>query len=73
LLSRICAGLGRRGFPHRRRDPRPPEQRARLVHRVIASDARTRGLDPAARLATGLPCAFLEDGACAIYAERPLT
>src|SRR5690242_11175436 len=60
---RIAAAL-------RRRAPAAVEA---VRRRLVATDARTRGMTPEQRRATRLPCAFLEDGACGIYDERPLT
>lgn len=42
-----------------------------LIERLKALDAKTRGLVASARLKLKLSCAFLDSGACAIYAFRP--
>ena len=41
--------------------------------RIRATSARVRGLDWRARIALKAPCPLLVDGACSIYAERPLS
>jgi uncharacterized protein len=44
---------------------------ATLIERLRVMDEKTRGLVASARLKLKLPCAFLENGACTIYAFRP--
>ncbi len=51
----------------------PPAERRRLVAAVRDVAARSRGLTPVERQRAAIPCAFLKaDGACGIYAVRPL-
>lgn len=50
----------------------PPAEAAVMTQRVWELDERTNGLTTSRRTATKLPCAFLEDGSCAIYPVRPL-
>jgi Fe-S-cluster containining protein len=41
--------------------------------RFEAIEAQTRTLHPSQWLASRLPCAFLAEGSCSVYAHRPLT
>lgn len=43
-----------------------------VIERVRQTDKVTRGLDPAERLRVRQPCSMLVDGACTVYAARPL-
>jgi hypothetical protein len=43
-----------------------------VAQRIRDADDRTRGMTSAERLAPDLPCPFLEDQRCSIYAVRPL-
>jgi Putative zinc- or iron-chelating domain len=46
---------------------------ARVVDRVRAADAKTRGLSREKRLTARVPCPLLaEDGSCSVHAVRPL-
>jgi Fe-S-cluster containining protein len=48
--------------------------RHRLTSDVVRARAEPlRGLAPAARVGAQLPCPLLQNGLCAVYAERPLT
>lgn len=42
------------------------------IARIEAADAKTRGLDPHGRFMSKAFCALLVDGACSVYAVRPL-
>jgi Putative zinc- or iron-chelating domain len=48
------------------------EERARLVERIRALDTATRDKTAIERARLRQPCAFLVNGACSIYAARPL-
>jgi Fe-S-cluster containining protein len=47
-------------------------QCVRLVRRLLEADAQTRDLDESERVALRQRCPFIEQGACVIYAARPL-
>ena len=49
-----------------------PAQCRRLVRRLLEADALTRDLDEPERVALRQRCPFIEQGACVIYAVRPL-
>ncbi len=49
-------------------DPIGPE----LRRRIGSADLATRPLDERSRMDAGLPCPFVEDDLCVIYAARPL-
>jgi Fe-S-cluster containining protein len=49
-----------------------PGQCVRLVRRLLEADAQTRDLDESERVALRQRCPFIEQGACVIYAVRPL-
>lgn len=48
------------------------EGRAKAEANLSKLDKRTRGLTPKARAKLRVPCAFLQDGRCTVYAVRPL-
>jgi Fe-S-cluster containining protein len=48
------------------------DTRLDLIDRLRKLDSRTRGRAPSARANLHLPCAFLRDDRCTIYAVRPL-
>jgi hypothetical protein len=50
----------------------PPAEASAMVERVRSLDDQTNGLATSGRSAGKQPCAFLVEGACAIYAVRPL-
>ncbi len=51
----------------------PEDERAPLVAALRTVDGQTRGMSTGERARSGLPCPFLgADGACRIYAVRPL-
>ncbi|BBK38880.1 hypothetical protein STAQ_39580 [Allostella sp. ATCC 35155] len=50
----------------------PPEQRTVLAARVREAAAAVDGMTVAERHRRNLPCPLLEDGRCAVYADRPL-
>ena len=50
----------------------PPAESDAVLGRVRALDDATNGLTTSMRAAGKWPCAFLVDGACTIYAVRPL-
>jgi hypothetical protein len=50
----------------------PPPALAALKARLAELDRRTRGLGVAQRARLKVPCAFVADGRCSIYAVRPL-
>lgn len=49
-----------------------PADLAALNGRLAALDSQTRGLSVGERAHLKVPCAFLDDGRCTIYAVRPL-
>lgn len=51
---------------------RTPEELDGVARRIREADGRTRGLSGAERFSPDLPCPFLEDQRCTIYAVRPL-
>ncbi|WP_374446896.1 YkgJ family cysteine cluster protein [Stella sp.] len=59
LLARAIAAL-------------PEDRRQALTGRIRAAAAATAGMAVAERHRRNLPCPVLEDGRCALYAERPL-
>jgi Fe-S-cluster containining protein len=59
LLARAIAAL-------------PDDARGRLAARIRAAAAAAAGLTVAERHRRNLPCPVLEDGRCALYADRPL-
>ena len=50
----------------------PKAQAAQVRQRVLDTAAQVRRLGPQAHAAARLPCAFLVDGSCSVYAARPL-
>jgi len=54
------------------RATRSPGDLEAAVDRIRAADDRTRGMTVAERLSPDLPCVFLVDDRCSIYAVRPL-
>ena len=50
----------------------PKAQAAQVRQRVLDNAAQVRRLGPQAHAAARLPCAFLVDGICSVYAARPL-
>ena len=49
-----------------------PEAREKVEANLSQLDKRTRGLTPKARAKLRVPCAFLQEGRCTVYAVRPL-
>jgi Fe-S-cluster containining protein len=49
------------------------DERARVTARIEHNLRRIAPLTPEEHVRAGIPCAFLEDGACSVYEARPAT